>query len=191
KNAPTTMNARITVTLMATMMLFTVADSETPSTSNRVTASVMNTAGMLNNDFTTELAAIGTTVLAGRCITESGGNVTAVPAASSRRCPVAGSSALVPASSTADASAFTVTSSALVSAYAVFPAASLTALTTSYWASWLLKVPVTCAESSATNCTSEPSASLAVTPLRLTTGSTTLVVETDSTTYVPLACVIW
>src|SRR6478609_4424919 len=80
KNAPTTMKARITVTLMATMMLFTVADSDTPSTSSMVTASVMKTAGRLNNDFTTACSAIGTTVLAGRCMTESGGSVTAVPA---------------------------------------------------------------------------------------------------------------
>ena len=48
KNAPTTMNRMITVTLIATMMLLTVADSETPITSSMVTASVMNTAGRLN-----------------------------------------------------------------------------------------------------------------------------------------------
>src|SRR5687767_4390009 len=53
KNAPTMMNSTITVTLMATMMLLTVADSDTPITSSTVTASVMNTAGRLNNDGTT------------------------------------------------------------------------------------------------------------------------------------------
>src|SRR6478672_5256028 len=66
KKAPTAMKARITVTLMATIMLLTVADSDTPSTSSSVTASVMNTAGRLNNDCTIAFSASGTTVLAGR-----------------------------------------------------------------------------------------------------------------------------
>ena len=54
----------ITVTLIATMMLLTVADSDTPITSSTVTASVMNTAGRLNSEVTTAHAAIGTTVAA-------------------------------------------------------------------------------------------------------------------------------
>src|SRR5215510_13978183 len=62
KNAPTAMNRMITVTLMATMMLLTVADSDTPITSRMVTASVMNTAGRLNSAETTALSANGTTV---------------------------------------------------------------------------------------------------------------------------------
>src|SRR6478735_11771224 len=78
KKAPMMMNARITVTLMATMMLLTVADSDTPITSSKVTASVMNTAGRLNSDLTTDPSASGNTVVAGRCITESVGTVNAV-----------------------------------------------------------------------------------------------------------------
>src|SRR5262245_26276138 len=95
KNAPTAMNARLPSTWMATMTLLTVADSDTPSTSNKVTASVTNTAGRLNSDFTTALSANGTTVDDGRWITDSAGTVSAVPEASSRRWPVEGSSALL------------------------------------------------------------------------------------------------
>src|SRR5688572_7781560 len=69
KNAPTAMNNRITATLMATMMLFTVADSDTPSTSSTVTESVMNTAGRLNSAVTTAPAGNATAVAAGNCTT--------------------------------------------------------------------------------------------------------------------------
>src|SRR5262245_19468355 len=84
KKAPTMMNSTITVTLMATMMLLTVADSDTPSTSSTVTASVTNTAGRLNIDGTTALAAIGSTEALGNCTTDCAGTVTTVPAARSR-----------------------------------------------------------------------------------------------------------
>ena len=65
KKAPTAMNARMTVTLMATMMLLTVADSDTPMTSSMVTASTMNTAGRLNSEVTTDAGSTGTTVASG------------------------------------------------------------------------------------------------------------------------------
>src|SRR6185503_3604155 len=65
KNAPTQMNAMITVTLMATMTLLTVADSDTPRTSSPVTARVMNTAGRLNSEVTTEAGSTGTTAPSG------------------------------------------------------------------------------------------------------------------------------
>src|SRR6187402_1569394 len=79
KNAPTTMNRMITETLIATMMLLTVADSETPITSSTVTASVMNTAGRLNSEGTTALAAIGITDPLGNCTTDCAGTLTIVP----------------------------------------------------------------------------------------------------------------
>src|ERR1700704_1193051 len=88
KNAPTTMNAMITVTLMATMMLLTVADSDTPMTSSMVTASVMNTAGRLNSDVTTDAGSTGTVVASGNCTTCPFGTISWVPAARSRRCVV-------------------------------------------------------------------------------------------------------
>src|SRR3954463_8746890 len=88
KNAPTKMNAMITVTLMATMMLLTVADSETPSTSSSVTASVMNTAGRLNSDVTTADGSTGTTAARGNCTICPEGTLSEVPAASSRKCVV-------------------------------------------------------------------------------------------------------
>jgi hypothetical protein len=95
------MNSRMTETLIATMMLLTVADSDTPITSSTVTASVMNTAGRLNMDVTTMEAGIDTTVEAGSCTMDSAGTATTVAAASSRRLPVAGSSTLVAAVSVA------------------------------------------------------------------------------------------
>src|SRR5262245_13760430 len=101
KNAPTTMNRMITVTLMATMMLLTVADSDTPITSNIVTASVTNTAGRLNSAGTTALAAIGNSEPLGSCTTDCAGTLTMVPAARSRRWLVAGSMTLVATASVA------------------------------------------------------------------------------------------
>src|SRR6185369_16215389 len=85
KNAPTQMNAMITATLMATMMLLTVADSDTPSTSKPVTASVMNTAGRLKSEVTTEAGSTGATAPSGSCTTSPFGTSNCVPAASSRR----------------------------------------------------------------------------------------------------------
>src|SRR5687767_2045592 len=114
KNAPTPMKARITVTLMATMMLLTVADSETPRTSSIVTASVMNTAGRLNSADTTDAAGMDTTVADGSWTMDEAGTLTTVPAISSRSPPVAGSSTLVAAASVACVSAGTVMSTALI-----------------------------------------------------------------------------
>src|SRR5688572_12304494 len=92
KNAPTAMNARITVTLMATMTLLTVADSDTPRMSSPVQASTMNTAGRLNSEVTTDEGSTGTTAASGNCTMDPVGTVICVPAARSRRCVVAGSS---------------------------------------------------------------------------------------------------
>ena len=47
KREPMAMKAMTTVSLMATMMLLTVADSETPTTSRAVTQPTMKTAGRL------------------------------------------------------------------------------------------------------------------------------------------------
>src|SRR6476661_7766359 len=91
KNAPTAMNARITVTLMATMMLLTVADSDTPRISSIVTASVMNTAGKLNSEVTTDAGSTGTIVAKGNCTICPVGTISCAPAARSRKCVVAGS----------------------------------------------------------------------------------------------------
>ena len=117
KNAPTAMNARITVTLMATMMLLTVADSDTPSTSSMVTDSVMNTAGRLNSEVTTDARIHrnhgGQRQLHDRCPV---GTISCVPAARSRRCAVAGSMTLVASASSAWLSVFTAMSSELMSA---------------------------------------------------------------------------
>src|SRR5687767_8069920 len=107
KKAPTPMNARITVTLIATMMLLTVADSDTPMTSSTVTASVMNTAGRLNSAVTTLPAGIDTTEAAGNCTMDPADTFTAMPAASSRRLPDAGSSTFVAVASVACVSALT------------------------------------------------------------------------------------
>src|SRR6187551_3842669 len=79
KNAPTAMNARITVTLMATMMLLTVADSDTPRISSMVTASVMNTAGRLNSEVTTDDGSTGTTAASGNCTICPFGTISCVP----------------------------------------------------------------------------------------------------------------
>src|SRR5918994_3318065 len=101
KNTPTAMKARITATLMATMMLLTVADSDTPITSNVVTANTTNTAGRFNTDETTCDAMTGTTEPAGSCTRAPSGATTEVPAGSERKSPLAGSSTLVTEASTA------------------------------------------------------------------------------------------
>src|SRR5690349_6209332 len=116
KNAPTAMNARITVTLMATMMLLTVADSDTPRMSRPVQASTMNTAGRLNTDVTTDEGSTGTTAASGNCTMEPLGTMIWVPAARSRRWVVAGSSTFTASWSTALLFDLTATSSALISA---------------------------------------------------------------------------
>src|SRR3954467_3967515 len=116
KNAPTQMKTRITVTLMATMTLLKVADSETPTTSTTVITSTTNTAGRLNSDVTTDDAAAGTTVPIGNWIMEPAGINSCEPAVSSRKCVVAGSRIFVASSNTAWLSVFTAMSSALVSA---------------------------------------------------------------------------
>src|SRR5688572_18871038 len=76
KNAPTATNAMITETLIATMTLLTVADSDTPRTSSAVTASTMRTAGRLNIEVTTAAAGIDTTVAAGSWAMEPVGTET-------------------------------------------------------------------------------------------------------------------
>src|SRR5512134_2580873 len=81
KNAPTAMKAMITETLMATMMLLTVADSDTPRTRSAVTASTISTAGRLNNEVTTDAAGIDTTVAAGSCAIDAAGTLTTEPTA--------------------------------------------------------------------------------------------------------------
>src|SRR5262249_33623198 len=126
KNAPTPMNARITVTLMATMMLFTVADSDTPRTRSSVTARVMNTAGRLNAEVTISDAFTGTTVAMGSCAIEPAGRISLVPSASSRKWVVDGSSTLKAPVSTAWVSPDMCTSIEFVSANPPF-----TGLTTS------------------------------------------------------------
>src|SRR5687768_11633756 len=185
KNAPTTMKAMITVTLIATMMLLTVADSETPITSSTVTPSVTNTAGRLNTEGTTADAAIGITAPLGNCTIDCAGTFTTVPAASSRKVVVAGSMTFVAAASVACVSALTAMSSELISA----KPPSFAALTTSYCAIEVVKSPVMVAVPTEKNCTRDPSASDAVTPFNVTIGSVKASEVIAATTILPCGCV--
>src|SRR5689334_7738617 len=185
KNAPTAMNARITVTLMPTMMLLTVADSDTPRIRRPVQASTMKTAGRLNSEVTTDEGSTGTTAASGSCTVDPEGTTIWVPTARSRRCVVAGSSTFTASWRTAWLSVLTATSSALISA----KPPPLAWSTTSYCASAVLNAPEITALPWERNCTVLPSVSCAVTPFRLTSGSVMLNVDACATTILPTACV--